>query len=148
MEQHEQRIQALLNLGELLGNYKLGNPSDSTLEKAVEAALANNRWFTRCAGRRVYSDDVAHRHGKHAVRIVLTQILLDRKWQFAQIRKRMNIIRSDASTLEFFLVARHLGDPFKGGAQAFQLQSLKVFSFQTFVERVPYLMIQNQHRIA
>ena len=49
MEQLEQRIQALLNLGELLGNYKLGNPSDSTLEKAVEAALANNRWFTEAS---------------------------------------------------------------------------------------------------
>ena len=45
-------------------------------ETDVAARIADHSRFSGCAARSVDANDIAHRHGKHAERIVLTKILL------------------------------------------------------------------------
>ncbi len=48
------------------------------------------------------------RHGKHSVRVVVTQILLVGEWETREIRQRPEIVWMNAGGVEGSLVVRHV----------------------------------------
>ena len=65
------------------------------------------------------------RHGEHAERIVVAQVLFDREWEAAQVGQLVEIGRMHARRVEAAAVVRDVGvGVLQGGAHALELQRL------------------------
>ena len=53
------------------------------------------------------ADDFLHRHGKQVVRVMIAQVVLDRKGQAADVIQRLDILRLDAERVQSFFIHGH-----------------------------------------
>ena len=74
----------------------------------VVARVPDDRRLARRSGRRVHTNDVGARHGKHAERIVVAQIRLGREGKPGEIVERFEVAGMNARLLECSAVMRHV----------------------------------------
>ena len=77
-------------------------------EFQVVSGIAKHLLLACRAGGRLDTNDVAHRHSKETVGIVLSQLIFIGERQFGNIVDGLDIARQDAGSIKFFLVGRDI----------------------------------------
>jgi len=70
--------------------------------------VAHNGRLAGCSGGRVDTAQLCLRYGEHVERVVVAQILLDGKGEFAQVLERLQFVRVNAGRVERSLVMRYI----------------------------------------
>ena len=70
--------------------------------------IADDGRLAGCARGRVDARDLVLRHGEHAERIIVAQVVLGRERKLREVFEPLEIGRLDAGGIEFLLVRRHI----------------------------------------
>ncbi|MCY1260404.1 hypothetical protein D9M70_86500 [compost metagenome] len=108
----------------------------------VVLGVADHGRFAGGAAGRVQAHDVVHRHGKHAVGVVVPQVGLGGEREFRQVVQGLDVVRVHAQRIEALTVQRHVVvGVVQAPAQALQLmlaQLVDAGGFQRVQHRVQH----------
>ena len=108
----------------------------------VVLGIAHHRRLAGGAAGGVQAYDLIHGHGKHAVRVVVAQVVLGGEGELGQVRQGRDVVRVNAQCIEALTVQRHVVvGVAQAPAQAFELvftQLIDAGSFHRVQQRVKH----------